>query len=56
MHTGITSTSPRTLKSNDLPSITGNPAFGPISPKPKIAVPSVTIALKDLEAHLIGGY
>ena len=41
---GTTSTSPKTLKSNDFPSITGNPATGPIFPNPKIAVPSVTIA------------
>ena len=48
MHTGTTSTSPRSLNSKDLPSITGKPAYGPISPNPKIAVPSVTIALRVL--------
>lgn len=45
MHTGTTLTPPKTLNSKDLPYITGNPARGPISPKPRIAVPSVTIAL-----------
>ena len=40
---GTTSTSPSTLKSIDFPSMTGKPATGPIFPKPKIAVPSVTI-------------
>jgi hypothetical protein len=32
------------LKSKDFPSITGSPATGPIFPKPKMAVPSLTIA------------
>jgi hypothetical protein len=40
---GTTSTSPSILKSNDFPYITGNPALGPISPNPRIAVPSVTM-------------
>lgn len=44
MQNGMTSTSPRTLKSNDFPSMTGRPATGPMFPNPKIAVPSVTIA------------
>ena len=44
IQTGTTSTSPNNLKSKDFPSITGNPAVGPILPKPNIAVPSVTIA------------
>lgn len=41
---GTISTSPRVLNNNDFPSMTGNPATGPIFPNPKIAVPSVTIA------------
>lgn len=41
---GIISTSPKTLKRIDFPSITGNPATGPMFPNPKMAVPSVTIA------------
>lgn len=45
MQIGTTFTPPNTLKSKDFPYITGKPALGPISPKPKIAVPSVTIAL-----------
>lgn len=40
---GTTSTSPKILKSNDFPYITGKPAIGPIFPNPKIAVPSVTM-------------
>lgn len=44
IQTGTTSTSPNNLKSKDFPSITGNPAVGPILPKPNTAVPSVTIA------------
>jgi hypothetical protein len=32
------------LNNSDLPSITGNPAVGPIFPNPSIAVPSETIA------------
>jgi len=42
---GTTLVPPNILKSNDLPSITGRPAFGPISPRPRIAVALVTIAL-----------
>lgn len=42
---GMTLVPPNVLKSNDLPSITGRPAFGPISPRPRIAVAFVTIAL-----------
>ena len=52
MQTGTTSTSPRTLKSSDFPYITGSPAFGPISPNPKMAVPSVIIVLNCLEELL----
>lgn len=44
MQTGTTYTSPRSLNKSDFPSITGNPALGPIFPYPKIEVPSVTIA------------
>lgn len=36
--------SPKALNKALLPSITGIPASGPISPKPKIAVPSVITA------------
>jgi len=36
---------PKVLNSNDFPYMTGNPALGPISPNPRIAVASVTIAL-----------
>jgi len=43
MHIGTTSTSPNNLNNNDFPSITGNPALGPIFPYPKTEVPSVTI-------------
>lgn len=43
MQKGTTSTSPSNLKSNDFPYITGRPALGPISPNPRIAVPSVTM-------------
>ena len=41
---GIASTPPNSLKSTHLPSITGIPASGPISPSPSTAVPSVTTA------------
>jgi hypothetical protein len=44
MQKGTTSTSPKTLKIRDFPSITGRPATGPMFPSPRIAVPSVTIA------------
>jgi len=51
IHTGTTYTPPKCLNKHDFPYMTGNPAFGPIFPNPKIAVPSVTIAHKffDLE-------
>ena len=41
---GIASTSPKALNSTHFPSITGIPASGPMSPRPRIAVPSVTTA------------
>ena len=44
MHKGIASTSPKALNRTHLPSMTGIPASGPISPSPKTAVPSVTTA------------
>ena len=43
-HRGMASTPPKALKSTHLPSITGIPASGPISPRPSTAVPSVTTA------------
>ncbi len=44
MHSGIASISPKLLNSTHLPSITGIPASGPMSPSPSTAVPSVTTA------------
>ena len=41
---GNASTLPNSLKSTHLPSITGIPASGPISPRPKTALPSVITA------------
>ena len=41
---GMASTSPNALNSTHFPSITGIPASGPMSPKPRTAVPSVTTA------------
>ena len=41
---GIRSIPPKALNSTDLPSITGEPAEGPILPKPRIAVPFVIMA------------
>ena len=41
---GMASTSPNSLKRTHLPSITGIPASGPMSPSPRTAVPSVTTA------------
>ena len=43
---GIASTSPKALNRAHLPSITGIPASGPISPRPRTAVPSVTTATR----------
>ena len=44
MHRGMASTSPNALNRTHLPSITGIPASGPMSPRPRTAVPSVTTA------------
>ena len=44
MHKGKASTPPNSLNSTHLPSITGIPASGPISPRPRTAVPSVMTA------------
>jgi hypothetical protein len=41
---GMRSIPPRALNSTDFPSITGDPAAGPMFPSPKIAVPFVMIA------------
>ena len=41
---GKASTSPNSLNKTDFPSITGIAASGPISPRPKTAVPSDTTA------------
>ena len=41
---GMASTPPKALNSAHLPSITGMPASGPMSPRPSTAVPSVTTA------------
>ena len=46
MQRGNASTSPKALKSAHLPSITGIPASGPMSPRPRTAVPSVTTATR----------
>ena len=43
-HRGMASTSPKALKRTHLPSITGIPASGPMSPRPSTAEPSVTTA------------
>ena len=43
-HSGIASTPPKALKSTHFPSMTGMPASGPISPRPRTAVPSVITA------------
>jgi hypothetical protein len=45
MQTGTILVPPKVLKRRDFPSITGNPALGPISPNPRMAVASVTMAL-----------
>ena len=48
-----TSISAKILKSNPFPSITGFEAKGPMSPKPKTAVPFEMTATKfDLEVYL----
>ena len=41
---GMASTPPKALNRTHFPSITGIPASGPMSPRPRIAVPSVTTA------------
>ncbi len=41
---GQASTPPRYLYSSALPSITGSPALGPMSPRPSTRVPSETTA------------
>ena len=43
-HTGHASTSPNRLNRAALPSMTGKAASGPMSPRPRTAVPSVTTA------------
>ena len=43
-HTGQASTPAKDLNSAALPSITGSAAVGPMSPSPRTAVPSVTMA------------
>ena len=43
---GKASTSPNSLNSAHLPSITGMPAAGPMSPRPRMAVPSVITATR----------
>src|SRR5665648_333296 len=45
MQRGKASTSPNSLKRTHLPSITGIAASGPMSPRPRTAVPSVTLCL-----------
>ena len=42
---GTQSMPPNSLNSNDLPSITGSAASGPMSPRPSTAVPSVTMRM-----------
>ena len=44
MHRGKASTPPKALNSTHLPSITGMPASGPMSPRPSTAEPSVITA------------
>ena len=44
MHNGKASTSPNALNKTLFPSITGIPASGPISPRPRTAEPSVITA------------
>ena len=45
-HRGKASTSPKVLKSRDLPSMTGMAAAGPMSPRPRTAVPLDTTQTK----------
>ena len=44
MHSGKASTSANALNSTHLPSMTGMPASGPMSPRPSTAEPSVMTA------------
>ena len=46
MQSGNASTSANSLNSTHLPSITGMPAAGPMSPRPSTAVPSVITATR----------
>ncbi len=46
MQRGKASTPPKVLNRTHLPSMTGIPASGPISPSPSTAVPSVTTATR----------
>ena len=43
-HRGMASTPPKALNRTHLPSMTGIPASGPMSPSPRTAEPSVTTA------------
>ena len=43
---GTQSMPPNSLNSSDLPSITGSAATGPMSPRPRTAVPSVTMRIE----------
>lgn len=51
IQTGTTWTPPNALKIIDFASITGKPAIGPMFPKPRTAVPSVTIAFRVWQVH-----
>lgn len=51
MQTGTTLTSPNNLNIRDFASMTGRPGIGPMFPKPRTDVPSVTIALSLEETH-----
>ena len=46
MQMGKASTPPKVLKSTALPSMTGRAARGPILPRPRTALPSVTMATR----------
>ena len=55
---GQASMSANSLKSAALPSITGSAASGPMSPRPRTAVPSVTTATAfcfDVSVHTLAG-
>ena len=51
MHSGNASTSASVLSSAALPSMTGIPASGPISPRPSTALPSVTTGTQFHASH-----